>query len=727
MKKQFISDNVIRLMSKKNAPLAINEISKLLGIKSGNANFPDLLEAIEDLINQGVLIKSTRRKLTLNDYSEDSITGIFSSKQNFGIVKTTLPHLNKITIKYQDMNTALDGDTVSVKITERKKDKTQGKIVSIISRAEHIIAGTVEFDGTWFFLVPNDTDKYRTDFNIPKTKLGGSNPGDKVIGKFLNWKLADHSPEVEIIKITGTAGNPADEFESVVQEYNLHTTFPDEALAEARKVAVFPPDDQLGGRLDLRDKKIITIDPKDARDFDDAVSLETAENGNLVLGVHIADVSYYIPEGSALDKEALKRGNSVYLIDRVIPMLPEELSNNMCSLMPDADRLTYSVIMEFDENLNIVNYNIQESIIRSCRRFCYEEVQEILDKGEGELSEILIPLYDLAAKLREKRFLDGGIDFQTREINFTLDENKYPESASIHETTPATQLIEECMLIANKTVAEHINKISPKSDNEEEQENLPFLYRIHAEPLPDKLDSTLEFIKTLLPPGNRLEVKNSKDINKLLKIFKDKPEESIVSQLLVRSMPKAEYSDENTGHYGLGFAFYTHFTSPIRRYADLTVHRLLKEYSHGEPELARRNKIQYFVEGLGDQITDCERVAMEAERSSSKVAQVLLAKKHIGTSYNGTITGVTEYGLYVTCDDILCEGLLRLANMNDDYYIFDEHNYRVFGKRNKAVYHFGSRLRVKIAAVKIEKRQIDLEFMSNEPLTEKDTECSQES
>lgn len=726
MKKQFIADNVIRLLAKKNAALAINEISKDLGIKSGSDNFPALLEAVEDLTNQGILVKSNRRKYSLNDYSEDNVIGVFSVRQDRGIVNTKLPHISKIAIKINNMGTALDGDTVAVKITDRKKDKVMGEIVDIISRAKHSVAGTVEFDGSWYFLVPNDTDKYRTDFNIPKEKLNGATPGDKVIGDFLEWKHPDHSPQVEITKITGTAGNPTDEFSSVLQEYNLNPVFPNDTLAEAVKAATFPPDDQIANRLDLRDKKIVTIDPKDARDFDDAVSLETKPNGNLLLGVHIADVSFYVKPDSALDREAQKRGNSVYLVDRVIPMLPEELSNNMCSLMPNVQILTFSVIMEFDSDLNIVNYVIRESVIKSCRRFCYEEVQEILDKGEGELAEMLIPLHQLAERLRAKRFADGGIDFQTQEINFQLDNNKYPQSASIHESTPATQLIEECMLIANKTVAEHINKISPNS-GDENAKLLPFLYRIHAEPLPEKLETTLEFIKTLLPPGQYFDIRTSKDINKLIDLFKGKPEESIVSQLLVRSMPKAEYSDENIGHYGLGFPFYAHFTSPIRRYADLTVHRLLKEYNAGIPEISRQNEIEYSLDGIGEHLTETERGAMEAERASDKVAQALLAKKYLGTTFNGTVTGLTEYGLYVLCDDILCEGLLKMSSLSDDYYIYDERNYRIFGKRNKTVYHFGSRLRVKMAVVKIDKRQIDLDFVASEPFIEDKKECSPES
>lgn len=727
MKKQLLIDNIIKLFTKKNTALTTGAIAKALGIKAESANFPVLVDAILELTEQGILEKSKHKKYSLADTSQSEIIGVFRVKDDRGTVVTNLPHVPKINIKRRNMGTALNGDTVAVQIISQKKDtKFQGEVTRIVTREPHEIVGKIEYDGNFYFLVPNEADEYRADFLIPKHKLHEAEPGDRVIAAFMNWNEPTKAPQAEVVKIIGQYGNPTVEFDSVLREFNIIPDFPPKVIAQAKESAKFNVEDELPKRIDLRGKTIVTIDPKDAKDFDDALSLEIKPNGNYLLGVHIADVSYYVRAETDLDIEALKRGNSIYLTDRVIPMLPEELSNNMCSLMPDVERLAFTVMMEFDQDLELKNYEIAESVIKSARRFSYDEVAEILVQGEGDHAELLLKLHDLAVRLREKRFQGGGIDFKTSEVHFELDENKTPVRATLKTTTDATSLVEECMLIANKTVAEHIKLISPKFSDD----LLPFIYRVHGEPLPEKIDNTIEFIKALAPKRN-IEIKSSTDINSLLKIFDGTPEESIVNQLLVRSMPKAEYSDDNIGHYGLGFADYTHFTSPIRRYADLLVHRLLKEYARfdqakGDEIQARRNRIKqlsHALTGIGEHCTDRERLAMEAERSSSKLAQVLLAKQYIGTCFNGTVTGVVEYGLFVTADEIFCEGLLHSRDMFDDYYIFDERNFRIFGKRKKFVFRYGSRLRVKIAGVNIEKRRIELEYISPNPLMEDEAEA----
>lgn len=711
MKKQSITDSVLKIFAKKDVSLQMSEISKIVAIKSSSPYYPLLIEALQDLMEQGILQKTSRRKYSLADNASSEIIGILRIKDDRGTVESNLPHINKIVIKRKNMFTALDGDTVVVKLLASKKDKKyQGEVIRIVQRQERRIIGNIEFDGSFYFLVPDDP-QYQVDFLVPTDKLKDATPGDKVHAKFLSWDNPQKSPQVEVVDIMGMSGNPEVEFGAILREFNLLPYFPDVVLEQAKESAKKVSNAEIAKRLDLRSKEIITIDPIDAKDFDDALSLETLENGNLYLGVHIADVSHYVKDQTALDIEALKRANSTYLVDQVIPMLPEELSNEMCSLKPNRVRLAYTVLMEIDSNMHVVNYEIRESVIKSVKRFAYEQVQKIIEAGEGLHSELIMQLHNLSENLRIKRFAGGGIDFKTVEVRFRLDENKSPVEAMLKTSTPATQLVEECMLLANKTVAEHIKKISAKYKL---KDLLPFLYRVHAEPLPDKLKSSLEFLK-MLGPKHNFEIKSSRDINALLAAFNGTPEEPIVNQILVRSMPKAEYSDDNIGHYGLGFEDYAHFTSPIRRYPDLLIHRLLKEYNAEKPNANRIKYIANQLSGTGEHCTARERVAMEAERASTKLAQTILAKKNIGRSFNGTITGVMNFGIFVTLDEIYAEGMLHIKDIYDDYYIFDEKNMRIVGKRSKKVFQFGKRLRVKVVAANIDKRRIELDYISDVP------------
>ena len=610
----------------------------------------------------------------------------------------------KVTIKRKHLSTALDGDTVQVKLLALKKEKkVRGEVIKVTNRINRIFIGTLEFDGNFNFLIPDD-NKYYVDFLVPTNKLKGAKSGDKVSAKFLSWTDPQKSPQAEVIEILGKAGEPKTEYLSVIKDFALPDSFPAKALEETKLLPLKISAADIIGRLDYRKELVITIDPEDAKDFDDALSLKKLDNGNFQLGVHIADVSHYVKENSEIDKEALNRGTSVYLVDQVVPMLPELLSNEICSLKPRRVRLTFSVIMEINSEGEVLNYEIAESVINSKRRFSYIEVQKIIETGEGDYKELVLELDKLAKTLRERRFKKGGIDLQTVEVKFILDSNKKPTNALLRESNDSTQLVEECMLVANKTVAEHIKKLSAKFKL---KTLLPFLYRVHDEPLPEKIADIVTFIKSITKSKFQSSA-NLKDINRLIKQFEGKPEKPIVHQLLVRSMPKAEYTNENIGHFGLGFSDYTHFTSPIRRYPDLVVHRLIKRYNTQDYKKENLSTLSKKINEIGLQTTASERFAMEVERASVKLAQTVLSNSYLGKEFNGTISGIVGFGLFVMLDDIYAEGLLHIKDLNDDYYIFDEKNFRLVGKRFNKVFHFGKRIRVKIINVNIEKRKVDL-------------------
>jgi len=456
--------------------------------------------------------------------------------------------------------------------------------------------------------------------------------------------------------------------------------------------------------LDLRSEQTITIDPATARDFDDALSLTKLENGNYYLGVHIADVSHYVEENSALDKEAEKRGNSVYLVDRVIPMLPESLSNEICSLNPNAIRYTFSVMMEIDDKLEIKNYIISPSMIKSCRRFTYDEVQTIIDTNEGDEKELVLELNSLAKKFRKERIKKGSLNYSTKEVNFILDDKLFPVDVELHQTTDSTALVEEFMLLANKQVAKHLKILSKQSNR---IELLPFIYRIHSDPKADALKDAFEQLKSL---GIKFKKTSniSKTLNNILAQVKDTPENDFVNQILIRSMPKAIYSAENIGHFGLGFKDYTHFTSPIRRYSDLLVHRLLKEYANSYPSNKRINQLLRDIPRTANYISDTERTAMDAERASNKLASVIYAKGLVGEVFEGSVSGVQPYGIYVILDNIYVEGLVNRRDLPWGSYEFDNKKFILTANNNKQIYTFGTRLKVRIIRTDINKREIDL-------------------
>lgn len=709
MNREALIENLLGLLKNSPSPIKLNEIAKALQIRSDNAEYEIMKDILSDLTEKNIINKSSRRRYSMANVAEgSSYEGVIHIRNDKGILLTDIPELQKITINPKHLNTALEGDTVRIQLHAQKPNKKpRGEVIDIISRSSKDIYGTLDNNGYFYFIIPDEEYHY-VDFLVPEEKLGGAKQGDKVRAKLLNWDNPQHNPTAEIVEIFGRAGQPGVEYEAIIKEFELPDEFPGDVLEEA-KTYQEPGLDLPEGRLDLRDKLIITIDPFDAKDFDDALSLEILDNGNYYLGVHIADVSHYVRENTALDIEARFRGNSVYLVDRVVPMLPEELSNNICSLKPGVPRNAFTVFMEISPRGAVKNYQITESLIISKRRYTYEEVLDIIQKGEGENAGLLLELDKLAKLLRRKRYLKGGINFDTQEVKFKLDENKYPVQVEIKRSSDSTKLVEECMLITNQIVAGHVKKLRTKF---KQRKTPTFLYRVHEDPDQKKISEAVDFITRF---GVKVDKKSisSKEINKILKEFEERPEKFIVNQILIRSMAKAVYSHNNIGHFGLGFDDYSHFTSPIRRYPDLIVHRLLKEYAKGRPDDNRIEFIKMFVRDAGNHCTATERTAMEAERASTKLTHAVMAQDMLGNDYDGRITGVTSFGLFVQLDDFYGEGLLHIRDMKDDYYYFDEKNLRLIGKRLKRVYGFGDRLRVKIVRVNVDKRQIDLAYVGD--------------
>lgn len=505
-------------------------------------------------------------------------------------------------------------------------------------------------------------------------------------------------------------GNPDDpgvDVVSVAYSFNLPVTFSNQVEKESEKISGDLSKLEMDGRLNLRDLTCFTIDPIDAKDFDDAISLEKMDNGNWELGVHIADVSYYVEQNSVIDKEAFRRGTSVYLVDRVIPMLPEHLSNELCSLKPEVDRLTFSCFMEYNQNLEVINYRISPSLIKSNRRFNYQEVQDIIDgKLDDTLQDKLKLMHQLSKALTDKRFRDGGIDFETPEVRFVLDEKGLPVEVIPVKRLDSHRLVEEFMLAANQTVAKHIFKISPQKNN-----LLPFLYRVHEQPNEEKLNKLFEFLNALQVSYKPIEKVTSKYIQGLLQSIKGTKEELLIEEVALRSMMRAVYSEKNIGHFGLGFRDYTHFTSPIRRYPDLTVHRLLKQYTKSTREIP--NNQLNNLKKIAEQSTKMERLAVEAERESIKLKQTEYINKHIGEEFRGLVSGVTSFAIFVELETTFIEGTIHISNLTDDFYIYDEKTYSMIGRDTEKVIRMGDEVLIRVESVDLEKRITHFSLLEN--------------
>jgi len=677
---------------------SVQQLAKKLGLKKKDL-IEDLYKILDALEEEGKVQQLSNGQYKTNSVSQ-AITGIVDHVNiRFAYIATGQEGMKDIYVRASDLGSALHGDTVEVAVSKKRSgDNPEGKVTQIIKRGRNRFVGRIELSRNFGFIVP-DFKKIYQDFFIYPENLAGATTNDKVLFEVTKWADGDKSPEGKVIEILGKTGENEAEIHSIMAEFDLPFRFPENVLHESKQIPEDINYEEIKKRKDFRDIITFTIDPEDAKDFDDAISFQKLENGRYEIGVHIADVTHYVVPGTDLDNDAFDRATSVYLVDRTVPMLPERLSNGLCSLRPNEDKLTFAAIFEMDEKGKVLKEWFGRTIIHSDYRFSYEQAQEVIESGAGKFADELKILNTLHHILRKERFKKGAVNFETTEVKFKLDEKGKPLAVVPKVRKDAHKLIEEFMLLANRSVATFVFKMKKGEDKN------TFVYRTHDLPNEEKLADFATFAKQF---GHQLQFQSSevsKSLNKLMDEIEGKPEQNVLQSLAVRAMAKAKYTTEAKGHFGLAFEHYTHFTSPIRRYPDMMVHRLLQHYLDNGKSVNRKEFEEKCIHS-----SEREKRAADAERASIKYKQVEFMSMAENKVFDGIITGVTDFGIFVEIVETKCEGMARLADMKDDFYEFDEKNYRVIGRRRKNIYRLGDKVKVRIKKTDIDRRMIDLTF-----------------
>ena len=655
------------------------------------------MDILDEMVEEDFLLLDEKGHYKLNNHGI-ILTGTFQRKSNGKNTFVPDEGGEPIFIAERRSAHAMHGDKVKVSLTAKRKGrKVEGEVIEIIQRAKETFVGTLRVEKNYAFLLTEDRT-LANDIFVPRDMLKGGKDGDKAVVKVTKWPEDAKNPIGKVVDILGQAGDNTTEMHAILAEFGLPYVYPKNVEAAADQISdVITPEDY-AEREDFRDITTFTIDPKDAKDFDDALSIRPIKPGLWEVGVHIADVTHYVKEGSCIDKEAEKRATSVYLVDRTIPMLPERLCNLLCSLRPNEEKLAYSAIFEMNDKAEVKHSRIVKTVIKSDRRFTYEEAQAVIETGEGEYKEEILKLNELAQILRKNRMASGAVDFDRVEVRFEIDEKGKPLSVYFKESKEANKLIEEFMLLANRTVAERIGKVGRDAKTK------VFPYRIHDLPDPDKLENLNWFVNRfgykIRTSGSKSDV--SKSLNKLLGEVRGTKEQNLIEMISLKAMQKAKYSTHNIGHYGLAFDYYTHFTSPIRRFPDMMVHRLLARYLAGG-----RSVQEAKYEDLCDHSSNMEQIAANAERASIKYKQVEFMGERMGQEFDGTISGVTEWGLYVEVNENKCEGMIPMRELDDDFYDFDEKAYCLTGRRYHKKYSLGDPVRIKVVRANLERKQLD--------------------
>ncbi|MDR0604532.1 MAG: ribonuclease R [Bacteroidales bacterium] len=664
-------------------------------------------KTIEEMSQSNILVRGNRGKYKLNPIqvvadSSNIIEGRISMKQTGkAYLIANRPEIEDVFIAPNNTARSLNGDIVKVHLfPARKGHRPEGRVIEIVKRDKELFVGTIKESKNISYFIPDNTNM-PIDILIPNQALHGAKTGQKVVAKITEWSKHARNPFGEVTQILGYPGDNTVEMFSILIDQNFNPSFSEAAETEAANIPELIPESEIFARHDFRDTLTITIDPEDAKDFDDAISFKKLKNNHYQVGVHIADVSYYVKPGTAIEEEAFKRATSVYLVDRTISMLPEKLSNNLCSLRPHEDKLCFSVVFEIDKTGKIHKQWIGKTVINSNRRFNYEEVQEIIETQTGEYHEEILILDTIAKALRKERVERGSINFASEEVKFILDENAKPVGVYLKEDKDSNRLIEDFMLLANRKVAESIGKMSLG------KEAKSFVYRIHDKPLDEKINKFNTFINKL---GYSLQLNSRKSLvnsmNNLFSSVQGKGEQNVIETLAIRTMQRAIYSTHNIGHYGLAFKYYTHFTSPIRRYPDLMVHRLLSHYMEGNPSVNKED-----LEAKCKHSSDMEQRAVEAERNSIKYKQAEFLSDKIGQEFDGLISGVSKWGIWVQLDETKCEGMVSVKSLIDDFYYYDEDNYRYVGQHTGKIYCLGNKVRIRVKDVQLTKKQMDFVFL----------------